>query len=266
MAWLEYGGRLRKLPEGRAVVGSGAEATFQVEDAELMPRHLILEPVDDGAYVRACSSDVVVAVSGRQIGTEQHFVRYGEPVHAGSAEFRIWREQPSAPRHDSPAAPPRAFLLSLHEQAAYPLDRAATPIGRASSNFVRLSDPTASRFHAQVRREAGGFTLYVSGSAGGAVNGRRVGGPRLLGEGDEIELAYARFRFTRGPVPEGMRIIPSPPPGGPEVTERPTAARDRISLAQATPGQPPRILRTAVIVGVVLAIAAGILALVLLTG
>lgn len=265
MAWLEYGGRLRKLPEGRVIVGSGVEATFQVEDAELMPRHLVLDTVDQGVQVRACSSDVVVAVAGRQIGTEQHLVAYGDPIHAGSAEFRVWREQPS-PREDAASATPRAFLLAVQDQAAYPLDRSATAIGRASSNFVRLTDPTASRFHAQIRREAGGFALYVSGSAGGSVNGRRVSGPRLLSEGDEIELAYARFRFTHGPVPEGVRIIPSPPPGGPEVTERPTVARDRISLSQATPGEPPRILRTAVVVGVILATAAAIVAIVLLAG
>ena len=92
------------------------------------------------------------------------------------------------------------------------------------------------------------------------------GGPRLLTEGDEIELAYARFRFTAGAVPEGMRVIPSPPPGGPELTERPTAARDRISLAQARPGAPPQILRTAVVVGAIVAVAAVILAVVLLAG
>lgn len=265
MPWLEYGGRLRKLPEGPVVVGSGVDASFQVEDAGLMPRHLVLTPAEDGVQAHACSSDVVVAVGGRQIGTEHHLVAYGDPIHAGSAEFRVWREQPTAPG-SPPALPPRAYLIAQQERAAYPLDRDATPIGRASRNFVRLTDPTASRFHAQVRREAGGFALHVAGSAGGSVNGRRVGGPRLLNEGDEIELAYTRFRFTAGPVPEGIRIIPSPPAGGPEITERPTAARDRVSLAQARPGAPPRILRTAVVVGAILAVAAVILAVVLLTG
>lgn len=256
MPWLEYGGRLRKLPDGSVVVGSAPDADLQVEDAELMPHHFVVAVGEEDVEVSAHSADVVVAVAGQQIGRTPHRVEFGTPIHAGAAEFRVWREQPSA-RDATESAVQRAYLVADEERAAYPLDRPTTSIGRASANVVRLPDPTASRFHAQIRREGGGFALYVSGSAGGAVNGRRVSGPRLLEEGDRIELAYSRFQFTRGPVLPGIRIVPIPPAED-ESSERPTMARERPSLAQAQPGEPPRILRTAVVIGVVLVVALAI--------
>lgn len=263
MAWLEYGGRLRKLPDGLSVVGSGADATFRVDDADLLPRHFILHPRDAGVEVAAFSPDAVVRLAQEQIGTEARTARYGDPIHAGSAEFHVWAQQPG---HHVPAdmAPSRAYLVDEREEHAVPLDRTITTIGRSSANLVRLTDPTASRFHAQIRREAGGFALHVVGSAGGSINGRRVAAPRLLDDGDVIELAHATFRFVTGPLPPKVRIVPVPPDTSPAQTERPTVARERISLSQPVPAAPPTLLRTAMVLGVLTAIAAAAAALVLL--
>lgn len=263
MTWLEYGGRLRKLPEGTTVIGGGPESALILEDADLMPRHVILHPRADHVEVAAFSPDVVVCVSGRQIGTDAWTAQYGEPIQAGSATFHVWSEQP-AQHLAEPAAIPRAYLVDERQAVAWPLDRIVTSIGRSSANVIRLTDPTASRFHAQVRREAGGFALHVMGSAGGAINGRRTSAPTMLSDGDVVEMAYTNFRFTHGPVPDGVRIIPVDVGASPEMTERPTSVRERISLAQPRPAPPPGILRTAVVLGVVTAVAAALAALALL--
>jgi hypothetical protein len=258
MAWLQYGSRLRKLPDGVAVLGSGDDATLLVDDVDLMPRHLIVHPRQDHVEVSAFSPDVVVVVGDRQVGSEPCRAAYGAPIRAGAAEFRIWKEQPA---HRDAVEPrtPTGFLIDLGENVAYPLDRLATSIGRASTNVVRLTDPTASRFHATIRREAGGHAIHVIGSAGGTVNGRRVANPCMLSEGDVVEMAYASFRYTRGPVPPGTQIVPLPGPDSP-IADRPTMARERISLGDAGAGRPPEILRTAVVVGLVVAVAAAVLA------
>lgn len=262
MAWLEYGGRLRKLPEGVSVIGSSTDATFVVDDADLMPRHVILHPAHDHVEVSAFSHDVVVVVGDRQAGAEPCRAAYGAPIRAGSAEFRVWREQPA---HREVPAPVRqvAYLVDDQTSVAYPLDRLSTNIGRASANFVRLPDPTASRYHAQVRREAGGFTLHVIGSGGGSVNGSRVSAPLLLSEGDVIELAYTALRFTRGPIGPGIQVIP-PPVVGSAGSERPTMARERISLSEPGIGTPPRIVRTAVVVGIALLAVGAVVVLIML--
>lgn len=256
MPWLEYGGRLRKLGDGVSVLGSGTDATLCIDDVDLAPRHLIVHPRADHVEVSAFSADAVVVVGDRQVGDQPCRAAYGAPIRAGSAEFRIWREQPA---HREPPGLPQAagapqataFLIDDSEQAAFPLDRLTTTIGRASANIIHLPDPTASRFHASVRREAGGFALHVMGSAGGAVNGQRIAGPYLLREGDVIELAYTRLRFSTGPVPPEVRVIPPPVPES-HASERPTVARERVSLGELGVGEPPKILRTAVVVGVLL--------------
>ena len=255
MAWLEYGGRLRKLPDGIAVVGSGADATVRIEDADLMPRHFILHPRNDRIEVAAFSPDVVVRVADEQIGTDARPAAYGQPIRAGSAEFHVWAEQPAQQPAATSGSAPRGFLIDEREGAAYPLDRNVTAIGRSSANFIKLVDPSASRFHAQVRREAGGFALHVVGSAGGAINRRRVSAPRLLAEGDVVELAYSTFRFTTGAVPPGFQLVPVPAETSPAFTERPTVAKERISLPQPASAEPPRLLRTAMVLGIVVALA-----------
>jgi pSer/pThr/pTyr-binding forkhead associated (FHA) protein len=70
--------------------------------------------------------------------------------------------------------------------------------------MVLLHDPTVSRFHADVRAEAGAHVLYSTGATGTRVNGKRVNHPLVLDEGDAIEIAGSEFVFTRGALPAGF--------------------------------------------------------------
>jgi len=233
MAWLEYAGRMRRLPEGETVVGGAPSAGLQVADADLLPRHFILRITGDSASIRIWSPDTVVALNGRQIGADDCRLDDGDTISAGSAHFHIWRREPdlSGATSETPDNRlPRAHLIDTRDNVAYPLDRLSTNIGRASANAIRVKDPTASRFHAQVRREAGGFALHSVGSSGTRINGRRVGPPQLLEEGDEIEIAYTTLRYTRATPPEGVTITHRTAGEAGEMAERPTIVRERMSL------------------------------------
>jgi hypothetical protein len=69
-------------------------------------------------------------------------------------------------------------------------------IGREPANGVPLDrDTTASRRHAQISAEAGGYRIQDLGSANGTfVNGARVT-ESLLNPGDEVSIGGTRFRF-----------------------------------------------------------------------
>jgi predicted component of type VI protein secretion system len=233
MAWLEYGGRLRRLADGETVVGGAQSVALHVGEADLLPRHFVLRVAGEEVYIRIWSADAVVALNGRQLGAEEGRLDDGDTISAGSAHFHIWRNEPELPQATSESVdsrPRRAHLIDSRDQVAYPLDRLSTNIGRATANVIRLKDPTASRFHAQVRREAGGFALHSVGSSGTRVNGRRVGSPQLLDDGDEIEIAYTTLRYTRATPPEGVTVV-SRTAGDPgEAAERPTIMRERVSL------------------------------------
>lgn len=251
MAWLEYGGRLRRLPDGETVVGGAASVGLHVGDADLLPRHFVLRVSGDDVYIRIWSPDTVVALNGRQMGSEESRLDDGDTISAGSAHFHAWQNEPDltpVTSESSDSRPPRAHLIDTRDNVAYPLDRLSTNIGRATANVIRVKDPTASRFHAQVRREAGGYALHSVGSSGTRINGRRVGSPQLLEDGDEIEIAYTTLRYTRATPPEGVTIVPRSGGESSEAAERPTIVRERLSLRRFTPSAVHRRLGTPALV------------------
>ena len=67
--------------------------------------------------------------------------------------------------------------------------------GRGDDNDIVLADFSASRNHAEVRKEAGGYVLYDRGSSNGTlVNGAPVS-TRPLQSGDQIMIGDELFRF-----------------------------------------------------------------------
>lgn len=233
MAWLEYGGRLRRLADGETVVGGAPNVGMHVGDADLLPRHFVLRVDGADVHIRIWSPDTVVALNGRQMGAEECRLDDGDTISAGSAHFHIWRNEPDltpVTPESADSRPQKAHLIDTRDNVAYPLDRLSTNIGRATANVIRVKDPTASRFHAQVRREAGGFALHSVGSSGTRVNGRRVGSPQLLEDGDEIEIAYTTLRYTRATPPEGVTVVSRTTGEAGEASERPTIVRERMSL------------------------------------
>jgi pSer/pThr/pTyr-binding forkhead associated (FHA) protein len=80
-------------------------------------------------------------------------------------------------------------------------------IGREIGCSIVLKDPTISRFHADVRAEGGQFVLYAMGSSGTKVNGEPAVAPRLLREGDQINMGDTTFTFSALHIPAGIRSV-----------------------------------------------------------
>jgi hypothetical protein len=77
--------------------------------------------------------------------------------------------------------------------------------GRDNENDVVLANLLASRVHAELRHEAGGYVLSDRGSSNGTwVNGSRVA-TRQLQPGDEIVIAGETFRFETPGQPAAVR-------------------------------------------------------------
>jgi len=82
MAWLDYNEALQELPnDSELVVGSGAQATWRVRNADLMPRHFVISAQAKGGRLRPHSSDAVVSVNGRQVSSEGVDLKDGEDLH-----------------------------------------------------------------------------------------------------------------------------------------------------------------------------------------
>jgi pSer/pThr/pTyr-binding forkhead associated (FHA) protein len=70
-------------------------------------------------------------------------------------------------------------------------------IGRDAGCDMVLPDPTVSRWHAGLRREASGWLLDDLGSTNGTrLNGWRVNAPMLVGPGDRVSFGALTFVLT----------------------------------------------------------------------
>jgi hypothetical protein len=86
-------------------------------------------------------------------------------------------------------------------------------------------------------------------------NGQRVDGPVLLADGDVIEVAYAKLRFTTTP-PVGVPVAPLRDPSNETSRRNPTLATGKISVVPSSESTATRRTTTALIVVAMVAAAA----------
>jgi len=80
----------------------------------------------------------------------------------------------------------------------YFLDADVTQIGRHPDSDIFLDDITVSRRHAEIRRDASGFSLHDVGSLNGTyVNRERVEGAELR-SGDEVQIGKFKLVVLTG--------------------------------------------------------------------
>lgn len=126
-----------------------------------------------------------------------------------------------------------AWLVDERWAKAYPLGEATT-IGRGVESTIILRDPAVSRLHAEVRKEPGAADAYVlnaHGSTGTTLNGLPVAGECRLAEGDVVEIAFSRLRFTTKAPTNEMFVIPRDAPTPLDANEGPTRATRAINPA-----------------------------------
>lgn len=227
MPWLAFGMQTRELRDGEIVVGAAPDASWRVTTADLMPHHFAITARGRDVTVKACTTDNVVAVNGVQVSSQPQTLRDGDVISAGSGRFAFNDEAPRTSPLEPPAFP-QAHLIDERRRVAHPLNSRSTPIGRDASNDVVLRDPSASRFHAEIRREAGAFALHSMGATGAMVNGVASRPPRLLAEGDEIEMAFETFRFTQRALPPDIGLAPMHSAENDEAGRRATLSSEQL--------------------------------------
>ncbi len=109
--------------------------------------------------------------------------------------------QPGSQPQAAPAPDRRSAELVLIENGkpsrAFPLAKDRVIIGRLEESDIVLSDPGASRRHAEVRRDRGNFVLSDLGSTNGTMVNEATVGERPLEEGDRITIGRTVLEFRR---------------------------------------------------------------------
>ena len=207
MPYLEHQGTTRELTKGgQVIVGSGSQAEWKLQGVDLAARHFTVSLEDGGrAVVKPQSSQHLLVVNGRQVPAEGQALNHGDAIGAGSATIVYLEDLTRARPQVASAASGQLYLVNEKERRAYPLIRKKVGIGRDAASHVLLRDPSVSRFHADIRAEAGQHVLYSMGSAGTKVNGTTLTNPQMLQDGDKIEVGDTHLLFTRT-LPNGMTV------------------------------------------------------------
>ncbi|MGH7616038.1 MAG: FHA domain-containing protein [Gemmatimonadaceae bacterium] len=119
------------------------------------------------------------------------------------------------------AAKSPAYLIDDRAKLAHLIGGGSTSIGRDASNEIVIRDPSASRFHAEIRQEADTFVLRSIGATGTLLNARPLDGPHTLSEGDSVEIAFVKLRFARS-LGDGVAHAPPHSPTNDEFARKPT--------------------------------------------
>ena len=193
--------------DGELMVGSGSQATWRIAGQDLAARHFKIRASGDGsANVAPASPQNIVVLNGKQVPVSGSNVTTGDVIAAGGARF-VFLKNAAAKRPLPPSPAPMSHLIDAANRKGYTLRKRVVQIGREIGCSIVLKDPTVSRFHADVRGEAGEFVIYSMGSAGTRINGQPTTAPRILVEGDQIAIGDTTFTFTRAPLPSGVRPV-----------------------------------------------------------
>jgi DNA-binding response OmpR family regulator len=97
-------------------------------------------------------------------------------------------------------------------KAQWSLAKPQTAIGRWQDNDIVMNDRWVSRYHAQIRNEGEHYVLIDLDSKNGTqVNGKRIMGPTILTDGDEVQvtpmvkLVFVDYGST-APLPTEVQI------------------------------------------------------------
>ena len=257
MPYLELNGAMHELTDRETTVGSGAQATWRLQAHDLAARHfvVVVDP-SHGAELQPCSPQSVVVLNGEQVSVASAPLRAGDVIAAGGARFRFIDDPAAlaalAAEEAEPAA--AAHLIDERVRGAYPLTHRTTTIGRDVSSVIRLKDPRVSRFHADIRMEAGSWVLYPMGASGTVVNGQRASAPHALREGDRVTIGGASFRFTQAPLPPDVQTAEAVLELNDPQAMRATLLHQAVTTGEHSASEAPSRLWLLAIVAVALAI------------
>ena len=139
----------------------------------------------------------------------------------------------SAARDSTPARAGHLVVeIGPDEGKQFPL-RGTMRIGRSEDSEITLADAQASRHHAAISPEPGGFTLQDLNSSNGTfVNGKRLDEPRPLKDGDRLRVANTVLAFRWDSAPS------APAPATPHVTP-PVADYEMLPTTEVAWQTPP---------------------------
>ena len=189
MPFIEISGETRSVGPGVLTIGAGTEAGWRIQGHGLHPVHLMIVPEPDGrTSLIQGAPDADIRVNGAPLENGWHSLAPGDEVGFGdlSALFRLVSREAEESGE--------GYLRDSRRGRLYRVT-GGSRIGRDLSSTVLLQDPDVSRTHAEIAVENGNFVVHPHGVT--LLNGRPLGVPAPLREGDELAIGRTYLRFSR---------------------------------------------------------------------
>jgi pSer/pThr/pTyr-binding forkhead associated (FHA) protein len=235
---LRVGEELCALPPGTHGLGGRAPDAIKLATLESQPRAAILTVLQDGTtLLQRTTASVMVRIDGETIGIAAVQLYHGATIEFGDCRLSFETDAGSAahaarrteerttsgfttaaarplslvagsarigmepPASNDPAADAKgAALVVTRSGARHALPARRIYIGRDDTCDVIVHGNSVSRRHASISPVRGGFILRDESANGTLVNGVRVVGTYLLGNGDVVKVQDEELRVELEPL------------------------------------------------------------------
>jgi predicted component of type VI protein secretion system len=252
MPYIEIGGETRSVGPGVLTIGAGTEAGWRIQGHGLHPVHLMIVPEADGRFsLIQGAPDAAIRVNDAELENGWHPLAAGDEVRFGdlTALFRLVSREAETSGE--------GYLRDTRRGRLYRIT-GGSRIGRDLSSTVLLQEPDVSRIHAEIAVENGNFVVHPHGVT--LLNGRPLGVPAPLREGDELVVGRTYLRFSRE-VPRSVVVDAQTRPNT-RVSQMRTTFMGTVEMHDyMQKSQRRRIGRAAVVVLAAAAIVLGLMSL-----
>jgi pSer/pThr/pTyr-binding forkhead associated (FHA) protein len=262
-----YGSQPFLLTRQIIILGRQSDCDIILDDDRASRYHVFLTWDHAMGYLRDNQSTNGTVINGQSCQGPVP-LHHGDIVEVAGFEFRFTyseasglatlAEQPTeqfalagvrAPLHKPPVQARLTALTGPEPGRSWPVITGVVSIGRGGDNIIVLPHASVSRHHAQVAVQPTGLYLFDIGSSNGvSVNGEALVAPRLLRDGDHIQIGDVLLMIKlEGPAPDvppedvPTQYLPTTLPAVPRVTPpdgMPHGARTRPGPWRTT-GSPP---------------------------
>lgn len=213
MSFLIIAGHRYPLEHGDTVVGGSGERSLKAPQLATTPPVLAITYPPDGLTTARALGSQPVTVNGDALDTKPRRLKhgdrletsgvkiiYGDVLRAGrtSPEMGTALESPAPviqPPGAAPTAPTGGRLTRLADRSTVRIPDRGLTLGRDPTNDVILTSNGVSRRHAMIEPSLLGYVVRDRSANGTWVNGERVEGHCLLGQGDVMRIGLDEFRF-----------------------------------------------------------------------
>lgn len=189
-------GASQRFPLNKTMMylGRGSECDVVINDPNLAPRHVSLKCMADKLFLSNMGPPGTMLKDGQKV-SRCELDEEGD-VEIGSFRLRLVRPQDFWGWIEGYTPPYRGRRWVLREDVV--------TIGRTGirQNVIDLEDPTVSRAHATITRQAQGGRLdRESTSSSTHINGTPAEATQNIQSGDIVQLGQQVLRFWVGPMP-----------------------------------------------------------------